>query len=177
MFRLGPKIADGVIMGARGPWGVYAHNTELNQLVPQDLHRPLRHAAGLSLIPDGDLAPRHETRLRQGREGQSEGRRRGRRSRPSSTCNTRRSAPRSIWRSARVTRACTRPRYGTYKFDKATGTPTITNIVYYPAECVERAGRRQERRLDQERHAGRQELSVTSRRGGAAPPSCASAPC
>ena len=25
---------------------------------------------------------------------------------------------------------------GTYKYDKATTTPTITNIVYYPAECV-----------------------------------------
>jgi len=25
---------------------------------------------------------------------------------------------------------------GTYKYDKATTTPTITDIVYYPAECV-----------------------------------------
>ncbi len=42
MFRLGPKIADGTIMGARGPWGVFAHDTELNRWFRQSLRRPLQ---------------------------------------------------------------------------------------------------------------------------------------
>jgi branched-chain amino acid transport system substrate-binding protein len=32
--------------------------------------------------------------------------------------------------------AITEISYGTYKFDKSTGTPTITDVIYYPAECV-----------------------------------------
>ena len=30
-FRLGKKLPEGVALGARGPYGVYAHDTELNQ--------------------------------------------------------------------------------------------------------------------------------------------------
>jgi len=32
--------------------------------------------------------------------------------------------------------AITEPAYGTYKFDKSTGTATIVNVVRFPAECV-----------------------------------------
>ena len=59
MFRLGPKLADGIIMGARGPWGVYCPRHRAQPLVPASLHRPFRHAARLSVLPDGDVAARH----------------------------------------------------------------------------------------------------------------------
>ncbi|HXQ50327.1 MAG TPA: ABC transporter substrate-binding protein [Stellaceae bacterium] len=135
MFRLGPKLADGIIMGARGPWGVYSHDTELN--------RWFRHAY-TDRFGTPPVYPSYQMAL--------------------SLLGTKLAYDKAAAANPKpgvedVVRAFTGLEFevfgtkiamaqgkghqgiheiaqGTYKYDKATTTPTITDIVYYPAECV-----------------------------------------
>jgi len=59
IWRLRDKMPDGAIVA--------------QPLVPEDLHRPLRHAADLSVVPDGARPPRPESGMGEG--GAEEGRR------------------------------------------------------------------------------------------------------
>ncbi len=66
IWRLGNKMPDGTIIGARGPHGLMARDSELNKLVRRDLQGPLRHAADLSVVPHGAVDPRTEGRMGEG---------------------------------------------------------------------------------------------------------------
>lgn len=135
MFRLGPKIPDGVIMGARGPYGVYAHDTELNRWFRKAYFDrygmppiyPSYHMATsiIALKAAYDKAskanpkPSQEDVIKafEGQQFEAFG-------------TTVKMA------LGKGHQAVTEIAYGTYKYDKESSTPTIANIVYYPAECV-----------------------------------------
>ena len=41
MFRMASKLPDGLVIGARGPWGVYAHDDALNRWFRQAVDEPV----------------------------------------------------------------------------------------------------------------------------------------
>ena len=49
MHKLGDQIPDGTIIGARGPFGVFAPDTELQQWFREAYDGPLQGAAELRL--------------------------------------------------------------------------------------------------------------------------------
>lgn len=135
MFRLGPKIADGIIMGARGPWGVYAHNDALNQWFRQaytdrygtpPVYPSYQMAAsllGMKLAYDKAAKANPKAGVEDvvkaftGLEYEVFG--------------------------TKIAMALGKGHQGeheiaqgTYKYDKDKLTPTVTDVVYYPAECV-----------------------------------------
>ncbi|MGP0091138.1 MAG: ABC transporter substrate-binding protein [Xanthobacteraceae bacterium] len=135
MFRLGEKIPDGIVIGARGPWGVYAHDTELNrwfrktytdrygtppvypsyQMAISILAMKLAYDKAAKDNPKAGMedAIKAFEHLKYEAFGTQIALSLGK-------------GHQGVHETA----------YGTYKFDKATGTPTIENIVYYPPECV-----------------------------------------
>jgi len=135
MFRLGPKIADGVIMGARGPWGVYAHNTELNQWFRKN------YTDRYGTPP---VYPSYQMAI--SLLGMKTAYDKAAQANPKAGVEDDIKAFEHLQYEAFGTKidlalgkghqGVHETAYGTYKYDKATGTPTITNIVYYPAECV-----------------------------------------
>lgn len=135
MFRLGVKLPDGMILGARGPYGVLARDTELNTWLRtkyQDRftapptypsYQMAQALLGLKVAFDKAV---------QGTGG---------------------AKPTSEQAGAALTgaeyeafgttvkmalgdghQAITETAYGLSKFDN--GVPTITDVVYFPAECV-----------------------------------------
>jgi branched-chain amino acid transport system substrate-binding protein len=137
MFRLGAKLPDGVIIAGRGPYGVFARPTELNKWFRkayEDRYNvpptyPAYHAAqallGLKVAYDkaaaaksGQLPSRDEvTQAFRGIDFEAFG-------------TTVRMS------QSNGQQAVTESAIGVYKFDKSTGTATVTDVVYYPAECV-----------------------------------------
>lgn len=134
MFRLGAKIPDGVIMGARGPWGVYAHDTELNRWYRQNYTdrygTPPVYPAYQMAISLLGLKTAYDKAA----------------ANPKATVEDTIKAFEHLQYEAfgtTITMALGKGHqgvhetaYGTYKFDKETNTPKIENVVYYPAECV-----------------------------------------
>lgn len=136
MFRLGVKLPDGIIIGARGPYGVLARDSELNtwlrsayqdrfnvpptypsyQMAQALLGLKVAYdkaAAGASAKPTSEQA----SAALKGAEYEAFG--------------------------ATVTmalgdghQAITETAYGMSKLDKETGTAAIIDIVRFPAECV-----------------------------------------
>ena len=135
MFRLGPKIADGIIMGARGPWGVYAHDTELNRWFRKAYtdrfgtppvypsYQMAISLLGMKLAYDKAEQANPKAGVEDvikaftGMEYEAFG---------TKIAMTLGKGHQGVHEIAQ----------GVYKFDKATNTPTITDIVYYPPECV-----------------------------------------
>ena len=66
LYRLGPKLPDGAIIAARGPHSFFAHDSQLNSLVPENLRRPLPRAASLSRLRFRAVAVGPEDRLGKG---------------------------------------------------------------------------------------------------------------
>ncbi|MCC7275747.1 MAG: ABC transporter substrate-binding protein [Alphaproteobacteria bacterium] len=136
MFRLGAKMPDGVVIGARGPFGVLARKTPLNDWFRQAYHDrfnvpatyPSYHMAhailGLKAAADKAAAaagkrPTTEQIAKAFEYLEFEG----------------------VGTKVRMAigkghQAITETAYGTYKFDKSTGEPTLVDITHYPAECV-----------------------------------------
>jgi branched-chain amino acid transport system substrate-binding protein len=135
MYRLGPKIPDGIIMGARGAYGVYAHDTELNRW----FRKTYTDRYGTPPIyPSYQMV----TSL----IGMKAAYDKAAKANPKWTVEDVIKAFEHLKYEAFGTtvdmalgkghQGITETAQGTYKYDKATSTPTITNIVYYPAECV-----------------------------------------
>jgi branched-chain amino acid transport system substrate-binding protein len=135
MFRLRDKIPDGIVIGARGPWGVYAHDTELNRW----FRKAYTDRFGTPPVyPSYQMAiSLLGTKLAYDKAAKDN---------PKATMEDAIKAFEHLKYEAFGThidlalgkghQGVHETAYGTYKFDKAAGTPTIENIVYYPAECV-----------------------------------------
>jgi len=135
MYSMGGDMPDGVVIGGRGPYGLFARDTELNRWF-RDRYRarfaamppyPAYHMAqaflGLKLAYDraaeGGERPDTERVIDafEGLEYQSFG------------------------TSVRMTRAnghqaVTETAYGTYRYDHDAGEPTVENVIRYAPDCV-----------------------------------------
>jgi branched-chain amino acid transport system substrate-binding protein len=135
MYRLGPKIADGIIMGARGPWGVYAHDTPLNAWFRKAYtdrygtppvypsYQMAINLLGMKLAYDkaheGNPGAGVEDVIKAftGLEYEAFG---------TKIALTQGKGHQGVHEIAQ----------GVSKYDKDKNEPTITDIVYYPPECV-----------------------------------------
>jgi branched-chain amino acid transport system substrate-binding protein len=135
MFRLNAKLPDGIILGARGPYGVLARDTELNtwlRATYQDRfttpptypsYQMAQALLGLKVAFDkaakgtGGAKPTSEQAgaALKGAEYEAFG-----------------TTVKMVLGNGH--QAITETAYGMSKFDN--GVPTITDIVYFPAECV-----------------------------------------
>jgi branched-chain amino acid transport system substrate-binding protein len=136
MYRLATQIPNGVVIGARGPHGVFAPDNELNKWFRKAYSERFgapptypsykmvqailglkaaveKAAAGKTDKPsDEAVIAAFEGLTYEGPSGQV------------------------AMRLGKGHQAIQSIAYGTYKFDPATGQPTIMDIVSYPAECV-----------------------------------------
>jgi branched-chain amino acid transport system substrate-binding protein len=137
MYRLGAKMPDGVIIGARGPYGVLARDTELNRWFQQKYFdrfgSPAIYPAymvaqsflGLKLAYEktaqklGGKMPTREQVI------------------PNFEHLTFEAFGTEVKMAlGKGHQAITETAYGQYKFDKSTGTASITNVERFAAECV-----------------------------------------
>jgi branched-chain amino acid transport system substrate-binding protein len=136
MFRLASQIPNGIILGARGPHGVYAPDNALNQWFRKayserygtpptypsykmvqailGLKTAMEKAAGGKAEKPSDEAviTAFEGLTYEGPSGKVE------------------------MKLGKGHQAIQSMAYGIYKFDASTGQPTITDVTTYPAECV-----------------------------------------
>ena len=136
MFRLGKNLPDGSILGARGPHGVFAQDSELNRWFRQTFTDrygtpptyPAYHMAqaflGLKAAADkaaaaADGRPDTDAIIAafEGLEFEAMG-------------------SRVKMALGNGHQATSETAYGTYRFNRETGTPEIVDIIRYPAECV-----------------------------------------
>lgn len=137
VHRLGAKMPDGIIIGARGPYGVYSRDTELNrwfQSTYADRYGspaiyPSYHMAqailGLKVAYD---------KAAEGTDGQLP-------TREQAIEKFENLEYEAFGNKVQMAlgnghQAITDTAYGQFKFDKETGTATVTDVVYYAAECV-----------------------------------------
>ncbi|MEM7775886.1 MAG: ABC transporter substrate-binding protein [Pseudomonadota bacterium] len=137
MFRLGRRLPDGVIIGARGPYGVLARDTELNRWFRakyQDrFNTPPTYPAyqmaqaliGLKLAYDAAAKDAG------GKKPTSEQAAAGLRGKTFEAFGTT-----VEMKLGNGQQAITETAYGISKWDSKTGQQTISEIVYYPATCV-----------------------------------------
>ena len=137
MFRLGSKMPEGIVIGARGPYGVLAQDTELNRWFQSTYsdrygtppvypsYQMAQAFLGLKIAYDktaqkmGGKFPTREQVIPNFENLEYE----------------------SFGTTVRMSlgdghQAVTETAYGQYKFDKSTGTATITDVVRFPADCV-----------------------------------------
>jgi branched-chain amino acid transport system substrate-binding protein len=137
LYRVGAKLPDGTIIGARGPHTFFAHDSELNTwfhkaYVDRYSQQPIYPAYDMaqSLLglktawekaqaQKGGARPTRDDVIAafEGIEFQT----------PSTTVKM---------ALANGHQGITDTAYGTYKFDKTTNMPSIVDIVRYPAACV-----------------------------------------
>jgi branched-chain amino acid transport system substrate-binding protein len=137
LWRFGPKLPDGAIIGARGPHTFFAHDSELNTWFRQAYMDRFKQAP---IYPAYDFAQtllglKTAWEKAQAKKGGA---------RP--TNDEVIAAFEGISFPTPSTtvhmalgnghQGVTDTAYGTYKFDKATGKPTIVDIVRYAADCV-----------------------------------------
>jgi branched-chain amino acid transport system substrate-binding protein len=137
LWRFGAKLPDGTIIGARGPHTFFAHESELNTwfrkaYVDRFKEAPIYPAYDLAQSLFGLKTAWEKAQAKKGGgrptndeviaafEGISF-------PTPSTTVHM---------ALGNGHQGITDTAYGTYKFDKATGKPTIVDIVRYAAECV-----------------------------------------
>ena len=135
MFRMGPKIEDGIIMGARGPWGVYSHDTALNQWFRKAYadrygtppvypsYQMAISLLGLKLAWEKAAAANPKPNIEQVIASFEH-------------LKYEAFGTQIDLALGKGHQGVHETAYGTYKYDKAKSEPTITNIVFYPPECV-----------------------------------------
>jgi branched-chain amino acid transport system substrate-binding protein len=137
MFRLGVKLPDGIIIGARGPYGVLARDSELNTWLRATYkdrynapptypsYQMAQALLGLKVAMDKAASSTGGNKPTSAQAGAAlEG---ATFEAFGTTVNM---------ALANGHQAITETAYGMSKFDKATGTATITDILRFPAECV-----------------------------------------
>lgn len=137
LWRLGPKLADGAIIGARGPHTFFAHDSELNawfhnSYVERFKEQPIYPAYDFAQSLFGLKTAWEKAQANKGGarptteeviaafEGISF---------PTPSTTVRMALGNGH-------QGISDTAIGTYKFDKAEGKPAIVDIVRYPAECV-----------------------------------------
>lgn len=135
MFRLGAKLPDGAILGGRGPNGVLADDNELNQWFQTSFtdrygtppvysayhmaHALLGLKAAYTKAAGGGAAPTVDDVIAAFENLSFE------------------SIGQTLDMSLADGHQAVGPTaYGTYKFDKETNTPTLVDVIRYPAACV-----------------------------------------
>jgi branched-chain amino acid transport system substrate-binding protein len=135
MFRLRGQIPDGVILGGRGPYGVLAHQSALNDWFRKQYqdrygtppvysaYQMAQAVLGLKIaydkagsgaeLPSTDAVGKSLSGLKYESFGTHVDMALG-----------------------DGHQAITETAYGTFNFNKSTDTPEITNVIYYPAACV-----------------------------------------
>ncbi|MBL8671053.1 MAG: ABC transporter substrate-binding protein [Alphaproteobacteria bacterium] len=136
MFRMGAKMPDGMVIGARGPYGVFANASPLNDWLQKAFSDrygtpptyPSYHMAnailGLKVAADKAAAaagkkPTPEQVAKSFEYLEYDG-----------------FGTKIALKIGKGHQAVTETAYGTYKFDKSTGTPSIVDVIRYPASCV-----------------------------------------
>lgn len=137
MFRLGNRLPDGIMIAGRGPYGIFARDTELNRWFRRAYEERFNtpptytsyHAAqavlGLKIAYDkatqakGGAMPGTDEVMNafRGIEYEAFG-------------------TRIRMAQYRGQQAITESAIGVYRFDRESGRPTVTDVVYYPADCV-----------------------------------------
>ena len=137
LYRLGPKLPDGAIIGARGPHSFFAHDSQLNSwfqkiYVDRFREQPVYPAYAFAQSLLGLKTAWEKAQAKKGSarptteeviaafEGISF-------PTPSTTVHM---------ALGNGHQGITDTAIGTYKFDKAPGKPELIDIVRYPAECV-----------------------------------------
>jgi branched-chain amino acid transport system substrate-binding protein len=135
MFRLGVKLPDGIIVGARGPYGVLARDSELNTWLRSSYqdrfnapptypsYQMAQALLGLKYAFDNAAAG--------GAKPTSE----------QASAALKGAKFEAFGTTVEMAlgdghQAITETAYGMSRFDKETGTATITEIVRFPAACV-----------------------------------------
>jgi branched-chain amino acid transport system substrate-binding protein len=137
LYRLGAKLPDGTIIGARGPHTFFAHESELNTwfhkaYVERFKEEPIYPAYDMAQSIFGLKAAWEKAQAKKGG------------ARPTTEEviaafeGLEIKTPSTTVRMALGNghQGISDTAYGTYKFDKATGRPTIVDIMRYRAECV-----------------------------------------
>jgi branched-chain amino acid transport system substrate-binding protein len=137
LYRLGPKLPDGAIIGARGPHSFFAHDSQLNSwfqkiYIDRFREQPVYPAYAFAQSLLGLKTAWEKAQAKKGSarptteeviaafEGISF-------PTPSTTVHM---------ALGNGHQGITDTAIGTYKFDKAQGKPELIDIVRYPAECV-----------------------------------------
>ncbi|MFI5400545.1 MAG: ABC transporter substrate-binding protein [SAR324 cluster bacterium] len=137
MFRLGAKMPDGVILGGRGPYGLFAADTPLNQWLRKAYFDryyvaptyPVYHMAQALLAlkigydkagaANGGKMPSKDQIVAAMEHMEFEA-----------------FGTTVKFALGKGHQAITGHAYGIYKFDKATAEPTFTDVIHFAAECV-----------------------------------------
>lgn len=137
MFRLGRRLPDGIIIGARGPYGVLARDTELNRWFrakykdryntppTYPAYQMAQALVGLKLAYDSAV------KSTGGSKPTAEQASAGLRGKTFVGFSTK-----VEMKLGNGQQAITETAYGVSKWDSENGEQTITDIVYYPASCV-----------------------------------------
>ena len=137
LWRLGPKLPDGMIIGARGPHTFFAHESALNTWF---IKTYVDRFSQQPIYPSYDLA-QALFGLKTAWE-KAQAKKNGARPTTEEVIaafeGIEVQTPSTIVRMANGNghQGITDTAYGTYKFDKAENKPTLVDIVRYPAECV-----------------------------------------
>ena len=136
MYRLGAQLPDGLVLGARGPYGVYAHDTELNRWfrsnyqdrfnTPPTYPSYQMAQAVLALKIAYDKAAKSASG-----KPSSEQASKGLEGAKFEAFGTK-----VDMALGNGHQAITEAAYGVSKYDKESGQPTLVNIRYFSAACV-----------------------------------------
>ena len=136
MFRLGSKVPDGLVMGARGPYGVNAHDTALNRWFRK---------AYFGKFSSAPVYPAYMTaqsmlalKISYDKAAKKKG---GFPSTEEVIAAMEYLKYEAFGTTINLThgnghQAATESAYGLTKFDKATGTPSLTDVKWFKAACV-----------------------------------------
>jgi branched-chain amino acid transport system substrate-binding protein len=137
LYRLGGKMPDGTLIGARGPHSFFAHESDLNTwfvktYVDRYSQQPIYPAYMLaqSLFGLKTAWEKAQAKKGGGRPTQDEV--------IAAFQGIEFPTPSTTVKMANANghQGVTDTAYGTYKFDKKAEKPTLVDIVRYPAECV-----------------------------------------
>jgi branched-chain amino acid transport system substrate-binding protein len=137
MFRLGKRMPDGIIIGARGPYGLYARDTELNRWFRQAYEDRFVTPP----VYPSYMAAQSVLALKIGYDKAAAKKGGAMPTREEVIAAMEHLEFEAFGTTIRLAlgkghQAVTETAYGIFKFDKSAGEPTLTDVQYFQAECV-----------------------------------------